>query len=248
MTWLFHNYFLPTLNPSAAPQGQKTTLRPLTPVLKRYKGLLKLTTRDASLRAQYHPEINAVLRDVERWVAEARVAASVEGFGDVLAEDEDQDQDQDVKELWALEKLCDALMEPGILVPLSKKCHLSLFPPSIFRSQTAHTLSNVGNAKPQTHSQTRALPLSPSPRPDSPSSSGPSSSHTSIHTTQTCLLPSPTASSPTFSHPLSLSPSKIQGARRWNPVHLIPHMMRACRGGPGGSSTSGRLRTSLVAI
>jgi ribosomal biogenesis protein LAS1 len=134
MTWLFHNYFLPTLNPSAAPQGQKMTLRPLTPILKRYKSLLKLTTRDASLRAQYHPEINALLRDVERWVAEARVAASVEGFGDVLAEDEDQDQDQDVKELWALEKLCDAFMEPGILVPLSKKCHLSLFPPSIFRS------------------------------------------------------------------------------------------------------------------
>jgi ribosomal biogenesis protein LAS1 len=127
MTWLFHNYFLPTLNPSSALQGQRTTLRPLTPMLKRYKGLLKLTTRDASLRAQYHPEINAVLWDVERWVAEARVAASVEGLGDALAED--ADLDQDAKELWALEMLCDTLIEPGILVPLSKKYYLPLFSP-----------------------------------------------------------------------------------------------------------------------
>src|ERR1700722_3031311 len=112
MSWLFHNYFLPTLNPLTALRSQPT-LRPLAPLLKQYKSLLKLTTRDASLSTQYQPAIDRVVRDVERWVAETKVAANV-GLG--------WDADEGgASERWALDKLCDALLEKGILVPLSKK-------------------------------------------------------------------------------------------------------------------------------
>ncbi|KAJ6575519.1 Las1-like-domain-containing protein [Mycena sp. CBHHK59/15] len=109
MMWLLHNYFLPTLNPSTVPRPQAAPLRPLAPTLKQYKSLRKIITRDASLRSQYHQEIKSVFKDIERWVAEATVAANV------------AKEDQSVKERWALERLCDALMEKGALVPLSKK-------------------------------------------------------------------------------------------------------------------------------
>jgi ribosomal biogenesis protein LAS1 len=117
MTWLLHNYFLPTLNPSTAPPPEASPLRPLAPVLKLYKSLQKIVIRDASLRSQYHQEIKSVFKDVERWVAEATVAANVAG-GDLGWDKGDQSS----KERWALERLCDALMEKGALVPLSKKC------------------------------------------------------------------------------------------------------------------------------
>ena len=123
MTWLLHNYFIPVLNPSAPPKTQAPPLRPLQPLLTRYKTLLKTTTRDASLRSQYKAEITQVLRDVERWVAEAKVAADVSA---VTLEWDDTEveagQQEDGRERWALEKLCDALLEKGGLVPLSKKC------------------------------------------------------------------------------------------------------------------------------
>ena len=77
MSWLFQNYFLPTLNPLTALRSQPT-LRPLAPVLKQYKSLVKLTTRDASLRTQYEPAIDRVVRDLERWVAETKVAQVIE--------------------------------------------------------------------------------------------------------------------------------------------------------------------------
>ncbi|KAJ7456627.1 Las1-like-domain-containing protein [Mycena latifolia] len=119
MTWLLHNYFLPTLNPSTELAPQAAPLRPLAPVLKQYKSLRKIVTRDASLRSQYHQEIKSVLKDVERWIAEATVAANV-AVGE-LGWDTGQKGDQSAKERWALERLCDALMEKGALVPLSKK-------------------------------------------------------------------------------------------------------------------------------
>lgn len=63
-----------------------------------------------------------VLRDIERWIAEAKVAANVPaatldwdiGFPDGDSEDNG-------REHWALQRLCDALIEPGGLVPISKK-------------------------------------------------------------------------------------------------------------------------------
>jgi ribosomal biogenesis protein LAS1 len=122
---LLHNYFLPTLNPSTVSQAQATQLRSLAPILQQYKNLLKITTRDASVVSQYKAAISSVQRDIERWVSEAKVAANV-----VVGELEwDNGQindimggvDEDPKEKWALERLCDGLLEKGALVPLSKK-------------------------------------------------------------------------------------------------------------------------------
>lgn len=132
MNWLFHHYFLPTLNPTLPDPSTSTstqpTLRPLEPLLKQYKTLLKLVTRDASLRTQYRLEIEKVERDMERWVAEAVVAADVASgefaWGREAGVDgngEDEADEVDSKERWALNKVCDALLEKGMLVPLSKK-------------------------------------------------------------------------------------------------------------------------------
>ena len=125
MSWLLHNYFLPTLNPSMDRAAQSTTsLHPLSPALKQYKSLLKLTTRDATLRAKHRTEIEKALRDVERWVAEAMVAADGDlawEMGGATADEAGEDAEEDGKERWALERLCDALLERGVLVPVSKK-------------------------------------------------------------------------------------------------------------------------------
>ncbi|KAJ7139738.1 Las1-like-domain-containing protein [Mycena epipterygia] len=129
MTWLLHNYFLPTINPSTVAPPQSAPLRPLAPVLKQYKALRKIITRDASLRSQYHQELKSVVKDVERWIAEATVSANVAG-GELGWDASQKGDDQSMKERWALERLCDALMEKGALVPLSKKKRT--FPPDSF--------------------------------------------------------------------------------------------------------------------
>ncbi|KAI0932663.1 hypothetical protein AcV5_004181 [Taiwanofungus camphoratus] len=119
MSWLLHNYFLPTLNPSTSVTTQRPALRSLSPLLKQYKTLLKSTTRDASLVPRLQPEITKVLRGVERWVAEAKVAGTgLDWDNDTRG---DNDEESDGRERWALERLCDALIEKGVLVPISKK-------------------------------------------------------------------------------------------------------------------------------
>ncbi|GLB36507.1 putative las1-like [Lyophyllum shimeji] len=124
MVWLLHNYFLPTINPSTVPET-RAPLRSLEPVLKQYKTLLKITTRDASLKTQYKPAILSVMKDVERWIAEARVAANMTtrqlGWEANTSEIPGDSEAMDPKERWALERLCDALLEKGALVPLSRK-------------------------------------------------------------------------------------------------------------------------------
>jgi ribosomal biogenesis protein LAS1 len=122
MSWLLRNYFLPTLNPSSAVHSHLAPLRPLLPILKQYKSIFKITIRDVSLRTQYNTATNYILREIERWVTEAKVAANIAvgGFGwdvDISAEN----GDQDVKERWALDRLCEALLEKGALIPTSKK-------------------------------------------------------------------------------------------------------------------------------
>jgi ribosomal biogenesis protein LAS1 len=100
--------------------------------LKQYKKLLKITTRDASVVAQYKSDIHSVQRDLERWVSEAKVAVAVGelGWNSGPANDSFGSGDEDPKERWAIEKLCDGLLQKGALVPLSKKSvetHLKLF-------------------------------------------------------------------------------------------------------------------------
>ncbi|KAL0950695.1 hypothetical protein HGRIS_007472 [Hohenbuehelia grisea] len=123
MTWLLHNYFLPTLNPSSVPQTQAKPLPPLAPLLKRYKTLSKIIARDVTLTARYKNELGGVLRDTERWIGDAKVAANV-AVGDLGWGPDSSgapDAELDPREKWALERLCDALLEKGCLVPLSKR-------------------------------------------------------------------------------------------------------------------------------
>lgn len=124
MTWLLHNYFLPTLNPSAVPQSQQNSVRPIAPLLKQYKTLIKLTVRDASLATRNKSTIAGLIRDIERWISGAKVAANfATGDFDWKAGKllDDVDTNNQYRERWALEKLCDGLLEKGALVPLSKK-------------------------------------------------------------------------------------------------------------------------------
>jgi ribosomal biogenesis protein LAS1 len=128
MAWLLHYYFLPTLNPSTASISQ-TTLRPLAPILQEYKSILKLTTRDISLKSQYKDTISSIFKGIERWISEARVAANVlSGELGWEAGTEVRSEYIEGKEKWALERVCDALIEKGALVPLSKKCVLYSVP------------------------------------------------------------------------------------------------------------------------
>lgn len=125
MSWLLHNYFLPTLNPSSVVKLKTPSLRPIMPMLKQYKSLLKITTRDASLKSQYKIAISAVTKDIEKWVAEAKVAANVAvgeiGWESSTPESLSDSGEMDIKERWALERLCDALLQKGALVPLAKR-------------------------------------------------------------------------------------------------------------------------------
>lgn len=122
LTWLLHNYFLPTINPSAPRQSTAPPLRPVAPLLKQYKTLLRIVSRDTSLRKQNQPDIDAIMRDIERWLAEAKLAADFapDAYGWDTIDGNDVEQ-EDPREKWALERLCDALIEKGALVPLSQK-------------------------------------------------------------------------------------------------------------------------------
>jgi len=117
MAWLLHNYYLPTLNPAGNVQDQDAAepIRPLLPMLKFYKGTMKTITRDVSLMSQFKSRLVNVLRDLERWIAECKVAANV-AAGEISWSTE-----SDAKDVWALESFCDGLAIKGMLVPLSKK-------------------------------------------------------------------------------------------------------------------------------
>lgn len=92
-------------------------LRPVAPLFKHYKTLLKLVTRDASLRKRYQPDIDAVMRDVERWLAEAKVAADFapDTYDWDTTIDSNDIEQEDPRERWALERLCDVLVEKAFL-------------------------------------------------------------------------------------------------------------------------------------
>lgn len=118
---------MPELHPSSAEPSRREPLRSATPVLKKYSVLMKVVTRDTSLRQKYQNEIDSVLRDVERWIAEAKTAVDISS-GNLGWEGVEWDDNltlnstQATKERLALEALCDSLMEKGALVPLAKKC------------------------------------------------------------------------------------------------------------------------------
>lgn len=63
-----------------------------------------------------------MMRDIERWITEAKVSAELAGnplewgFHDNSAAAR-----VDIKEKWALEIICNALLERGAIVPVSKR-------------------------------------------------------------------------------------------------------------------------------
>ncbi|KAI6129295.1 Las1-like-domain-containing protein [Pisolithus croceorrhizus] len=121
LSWLFHNYFQPALNPSAPPP-RSAALRPVAPLLKSYKQLMKTVTRDASLRKRQQGDIDVVMREIERWIAEAMVSADLANNVITWGFDEhSENYRSDTKKRAALEPLCDALFNIGALVPLAKK-------------------------------------------------------------------------------------------------------------------------------
>ena len=83
---------------------------------------MKTVARDGSLRKQHQDEIDTVMRDIERWITEAKVSAELAvnplGWG---FDDNSAAARIDMKEKWALEIICNALLERGAIVPLSKR-------------------------------------------------------------------------------------------------------------------------------
>ena len=113
LDWLFQNYFMPTLNPSTASTRRPAEPRPLGPLLAQYKSLSKVVSRDTTLANQYQADIQSCLRDIGRWISEAKISAS-STFGLV-------DGDEDDREAQALDQFCGELLARGVLIPLSKK-------------------------------------------------------------------------------------------------------------------------------
>lgn len=113
---------MPELHPSSVEPDRRQLLRSAAPLLRKYSVLMKIVTRDASLRQKHQSEIDNVLRDIERWIAEAKAAVDISN-GDLGWEGIESDDStvSSTQERLALEALCDNLMEKGALVPLAKK-------------------------------------------------------------------------------------------------------------------------------
>ncbi|KAH0838638.1 Las1-like-domain-containing protein, partial [Lanmaoa asiatica] len=124
LSWLLRNYFHPTLNPSVPTATSSLPPRPIAPLLKSYKLLMKTVARDRSLRKQHQDEIDTVMRDIERWITETKVSAELAinplGWG---FDDNSIAAQVDIKEKWALDIVCGALLERGAIIPVSnRKC------------------------------------------------------------------------------------------------------------------------------
>ena len=86
---------------------------------------MKIVTRDASLKKHHEGSIAKLLRDIERWVSSAKVAAStIDGtYWDEssFADEDDILQNIEPRERWAIERLTDELLSRGVLIPVSSK-------------------------------------------------------------------------------------------------------------------------------
>lgn len=132
MAWIQDRYFIPTLYPSLSAPPPAPHLRPVQTILQEYKALQKRIVKDKSLTKILIQDVDAVYRDMERWFGEAKVVALAAGGGDILGAEtgrnrrdddieEDENIEEDSQEVWALERLSEALCERGVLVPISKK-------------------------------------------------------------------------------------------------------------------------------
>ena len=130
MNWLLHHYFIPNLTQNTQPADADEvaqSLSPLQPLLKRYKVLHKQIAKDRSLQTRLNPDAVKILRDVERWIGEAKLAATTavfDGWGfETSSSNEDGSRDgvQLGREKYALDILCENLLERGCLVPVSSR-------------------------------------------------------------------------------------------------------------------------------
>lgn len=86
---------------------------------------MKTVARDGSLRKQHQDKIDTAMRDIERWITETKVSAELAvnplgwEFDDNVAAAR-----VDMKEKWALEIVCSALLERGAIVPVSKRSEI----------------------------------------------------------------------------------------------------------------------------
>ncbi|KAG8897615.1 rRNA-processing protein las1, partial [Tulasnella sp. 417] len=83
---------------------------------ERYKSLVKATSKDITLQKKRSVDFDKVFRGLERWIGEAKIASW--GAMNLSVVDDDE---HDWKEGWALDRLCEALLGRGGLVPVSKK-------------------------------------------------------------------------------------------------------------------------------
>lgn len=122
---------MPELHPSSPAELERgrRPLRSAAPLLKQYSVLMKIVTRDASLKQEYQQEIDGVLREIERWIAEGKAAVDISsgnlGWEGVEWADSTIISEQATKEKLVLEALCENLMEKGALVPLAKRYALA---------------------------------------------------------------------------------------------------------------------------
>lgn len=86
---------------------------------------MKTVVRDGSLRKQHQDKIDTVMRGIERWITETKVSAELAvsplGWG---FDDNSVTARVDIKEKWALEIVCSALLERGAVVPVSKRSEI----------------------------------------------------------------------------------------------------------------------------
>ncbi|SCV74661.1 BQ2448_7690 [Microbotryum intermedium] len=115
LDWLYSNYWIPTLTPSSSSQSI-TTIPPIpTDTLRfhltTYKTLMKRALRDASKSKQIRPELARSYRAIQSWVVEA------ESMG--------RGRER------AIERLVEALLEVGCLVPEAKKKRVTARAPAL---------------------------------------------------------------------------------------------------------------------
>ena len=85
---------------------------------------MKTLSRDVSLVPQFKGEVTQILQEVENWILNTRLAASAaifRGWGTETSSSRGDHASEDWREHWGLERLCDALLDRGGLVPVSSK-------------------------------------------------------------------------------------------------------------------------------
>ncbi|KAG8884687.1 rRNA-processing protein las1 [Tulasnella sp. 332] len=119
LAWLLRNYFIPTIHPTPSVEVQPTMVLPsFAPLLQEYKALMKLQANDSSLIHRQRDNLNRILRNMERWINETKLA--LRGSFGFQGIDEGNNVEEQSEGL-ALDYLCDNMLVKGGLFRVSKK-------------------------------------------------------------------------------------------------------------------------------